>query len=325
MQNRPKNRRAFTLIELLTVIAIIAALVGILSVAQRKVKIVSLNLRQKAAFHAGEISLELYSKDFGGYPDSSLVSSDGAGAGPYVTGSQRVAEALFGRDDRGFHPKSKWHPSLDAAAAAPHPGANLYTDATAKDRKTPYFERKRAGFYTINDLWGSSGFGSSQIYTSAGATTGTEMSPVFTDVFTQNRVTIGTENVKVGMPILYFKADPTKRFRVNSSNVEVDPAVALEYRQWVYNFDDNLPILQLPWLRDPTVETDGMNFQDGIRGHYKDSQDTAKAHAQFFYETITQRADGNFFSPHNKSTFLLISAGYDGIYGTKDDLTNFDD
>ena len=52
MQNKYK-RRAFTLIELLTVIAIIAMLTAVLSVAQRKVKIVSKNLRQKAAFHGG--------------------------------------------------------------------------------------------------------------------------------------------------------------------------------------------------------------------------------------------------------------------------------
>ena len=43
-----------------------------------------------------------------------------------------------------------------------------------------------------------------------------------------------------------------------------------------------------------------------------------------FYEMLTQRQDGNFFRPYNKSTFIFISAGYDGVYGTKDDLTSFD-
>ena len=89
-----RNKKAFTLIELLVVVSIIAMLVGILSVAQRKVRMISQNLRQKAAFHAGEISLELYARDFGGYPDSSWVS-DGA---TNVTGAQRLAEAFFGRD-----------------------------------------------------------------------------------------------------------------------------------------------------------------------------------------------------------------------------------
>jgi prepilin-type N-terminal cleavage/methylation domain-containing protein len=315
MKKKYTKHEGFTLIELLTVVAIIAALVGILSVAQRKVKIVSLNLRQKAAFHAGEISLELYSKDFGEYPDSALVASDGLSAAPYVTGAQRMAEAFFGRDDRGFHPKTKWHPSLDAAA--PAPGPNLYdATVTLKDRKVSYFERKRAGFYAIADLW-SGGAGGSSIFlgvsSAAAGDNKTQVSPVFTDVFERNEVTINGESEKVGMPILYFKADPTKKFRT------VNPAVPADYVNWVYNFNDNLPILQLPWLRDPAVVTDGLTV------HYKDPQDAAKSNAQVFYELITARQDGNFYKPANQNTFLLISAGYDGIYGTKDDLTNFDD
>lgn len=309
---RNNNKKAFTLIELLTVIAIIAMLVSLLAVAQRKVRIIAKNLRQKAAFHAGEISLELYGKDYGSYPDSSLISDSGT----HVTGAQRLAEALFGRDDQGFHPRTKWHPERDAAATGTHPGMDLYRTVTLKDRKVPYFERKRSGFYTIYDLWAGNK-GTSQIYDSGGSTEPTMRTPVFTDVFEQNRVTINGEMVKVGMPILYFKADPTKRFRVDSSNNPVNPATQSEYRQWVYNFDDNLPILELPWLRELPDNIDGLTL------HYKDPQDAAKSNAQFFYEQLTERQDGNFFRPHNKSTFIFISAGYDGIYGTKDDLTNF--
>ncbi|MHC5184295.1 MAG: type II secretion system protein, partial [Planctomycetota bacterium] len=109
MKQKKIRQYGFTLIELLVVVSIIAMLVGILSVAQRQVKRISQNLRQKAAFHAGEISLELFSNDFGDYPDSSLIS-DGATS---VTGAQRLADALFGRDDQGYHPKTKWHPTLD--------------------------------------------------------------------------------------------------------------------------------------------------------------------------------------------------------------------
>jgi prepilin-type N-terminal cleavage/methylation domain-containing protein len=316
---RHKNK-AFTLIELLTVVAIIAMLIAMFGAGLRKVKIIQVNLQQKASFHAGEVALELFSKDFAEYPDSALVASDGGSSPPYVTGAQRVAEALFGRDDKGFHPRSKWHPDLDKAAAPPHPGAAIYTDATLKDRKPPYFERKRAGFYTVNDLWSASGFGTSPtIYTSAGASSGTDMAPLFTDMFMRNKVTLpsgGSE--KVGMPVLYFKADPSRRFRVNSANREVNPAVPAEYNQWIYNFDDNLPVLRLPWLRDPAAQPDGMAI------HYKDPDNPAKSSAQYFYELITQRQDGTFFKPYNPNTYLLISAGWDGIYGTDDDITNFD-
>ena len=297
---RSQNNNAFTLIELLVVIAIIALLMAVLNASVRKVKIVSKNLRQKAAFHAGEVSLELYSKDFGDYPDSSLVADGGTA----VTGAQRLAEAFFGRDDQGFHPRSKWHPGKESTV--------LYDDTTLKDRKTPYFERKRVGFYTLGQLWD----------TSLSATV--ESTPVFTDVFARNKVVVNGENEKVGMPILYFKADPTKGFRIDSSTgLPLDPVANGdfdEYSKWVYNFDDNLPILQLPWLR----EIQDTPPPDGLTKHYQDTDGTDE-HAQVFYETITQRKDGNFYKPHNQNGFLLISAGYDGIYGTKDDLTNFDD
>ncbi|RKY07206.1 MAG: hypothetical protein DRP56_06120 [Planctomycetota bacterium] len=312
MKMRNKNK-AFTLIELLVVISIIAMLVAILSVAQKKVKLVSKNLKQKAAFHAGEISLELFSKDFGDYPDSSQI----VGAGGAITGAQRIAEAFFGRDDRGFNPKTKWHPGRDALVPQ-----DIYTDLTLKDRKKPYFQRKRVGFYTVYDLWAGNTAPSSIYSSGAAPASATEVTPIFTDVFLRNKVTLASgERAKVGMPILYFKADSTKKFRVDAAGVAVDPitnANSAAYSQWVYNFQDNLPILQLPWLRDTTAQPNGLAL------HYPDKDGTGKDNAQIFYEQLTQRQDGNFFKPYNKSTFILISAGYDGIYGTKDDLTNFD-
>ena len=309
---RNKNK-AFTLIELLVVISIIAALVAILSVGQRKVKIIQKNLQQKASFHAITIGLELFSKDFGDYPDSSLIT-DGT---TYVTGAQRLAEAMRGRDELGFHPRSRWHPAAEATA-----GLTLYdlsVEDTTKQRKPVYTELKHCGFYTLDALWG------------VGATPGIEPTPVITDVFAQNRVTINGESQRVGMPILYFKANPGARFRVQSDRTPVNPVTnnqASEYRQWVYNFEDNFPLLQLPWLRDPAVAADGLDK------HYQQDPDNpvANTNAQLFYEMLTRSerdttGDGepDFFSPENASSFILISAGYDGIFGTKDDLTNFDD
>jgi prepilin-type N-terminal cleavage/methylation domain-containing protein len=321
MKTKANKQSGFTLIELLTVVAIIAMLIAMFGAGLNKVKIVQRNLQQKAMFHAGSVSLELFSKEFGDYPDSSLIQNGGT----YVTGAQRIAEAFFGRDDKGFYPRTKWHPGLDNIATAPHAGPAAYTDSTLKDRKPSYFERKRGGFYTINELWSEAGFGSSQIYTSAGAATGTDMSPVFTDVFERNKITLNGEVVKVGMPVLYFKADSSKkRFRVDASRNAVDPvtmAQSAEYSQWTYNFNDNVPILQLPWLRDPTDPIESGDIQP----HFPDSSGGGKQPVQIFYEQITQRKDGTFYKPYNENTFILISAGWDGIYGTKDDLTNYMD
>lgn len=306
-----RNRSGFTLIELLTVIAIIAMLMAIFGVGARKMKIVQRNLQQKAVFHGMEIGLELFSKDFDGYPDSAIVNSSGT----VVCGAQRLTEALFGRDERGFHPRSKWHPNLDMTAAAPHPGAALYTETTKNNRKALYMQLKHGGIYTIAELWGSP---ATSLHLGAGS--GTERSAVITDVFAYNIVTIAGQTEKVGMPLLYYKADGTKRFRLDAANQPVTTPTQAQYKDWVYNYDDNLPILQLNWLRE--LE----NSVPGLTKHYTENGGNEES----FYESLTERKadmDNNgtldFFKPFNPSTFILISAGYDGIYGTNDDITNF--
>ena len=307
MKKTRNRKKAFTLIELLVVIAIIASLVAILSVGLRKVKMIATNLKQKGEFHGMEVSLALFQNDFDNFPDSALVN----GGSDYVCGAQRLAEALEGRDQQGFHPKSKWHPDLEPASPD-----NYYNQKTLKERKPVYFELKHSDLYTLDDMWGVGNASPLQ----------EDECPVITDVFVRNRVTTVTgETKKIGSPVLYFKAAPTKRFRMNSSNEPVNPATSTEYTQWVYNFDDNIDLLNLPWLREPESDTD-----NDIPPHYQDPDDASKTEEQFFYETITQREDDvdndgtmDYFKPYNKDRFILISAGWDGIFGTKDDLTNY--
>lgn len=315
-----RKLKAFTLIELLTVVAIIAMLIAIFGVGMRKVKIIQRNLQQKAALKSMEVGIHLFSADFKEYPDSDQIS-DGS---TVVTGAQRLAEVLLGRDELGFHPRSKWHPQLDIAEPAPHPGLTTYTSQTKKDRKPQYIELGRQlGVYTIYELWAGNN-GNSDIYESGAVTpNGTYRAPVITDVFNRNKATLPSgDNVKVGMPVLYYKADSTKRFRVDRSNQPVTNPDYAEYKDWIYNYADNVPILQLPWLRDPA---DPLESGD-IPPHYPDEDNDGDNHAQVFYEILSRRhtPGTNWDKPYNPSTFILISAGYDGIYGTKDDIANFD-
>lgn len=301
------KKKAFTLIELLVVMAIISALVAIMSVGLRTVKIKSTNLKQKGEFHGMEISIELFQNDFGRYPDSSAVY----GGSDYTCGAQRLAEAMEGRDERGFNPKSKWHPDLEDSA---FPLYDIPANDTRKQRKPVYFELKHSGFYTPEQLWGAGNTGLLQ----------PDKCPVITDVFVRNVAADTTIDEKVGSPVLYFKADPTKRFRVNNANQLVSPATQAEYTKWIYNFDDNIDLLDLPWLRDPGSAEDPA----GMAPHYQDNPEyPGVTGAELFYQMITQRqtTNMNFYKPYNKDTFILISAGWDGIYGTKDDLTNFND
>lgn len=308
MQDRRKQMRTsgFTLIELLTVVAIIAMLVAIFAVGSRKIRIISFGLQQKSVFHAMTVGLELFSGDFDGYPNSRLTQNSG---GSFITGAQHLTEALLGRDERGFERLTRWTPPDDINP----PSNDLYTnaDASLARRRGPYCEIKYGKVLTIHDLWGPQ----AGIYDSGATPLGVARSPVITDVFAQNDAFAGG---RVGMPILYFKADATKqRFRVDAARQTVDNPDLSQYSDWVYNFSDNLPILNLPWLRDPGA---------AWGGHFPDPDNAGRNPAQMFYEKITQQAnpDQGFYRPYNGATFILMSAGWDGIFGTKDDIVNFD-
>ncbi len=317
--NKTRNKQAFTLMELLVVIAIIAALVAIMSVSLGQVKRIATNLKQKGEFHGMEISIELFQNEFNFYPDSARVN----GGTDYTCGAQRLAEAMQGRDELGFHPKSKWHPDLESAA-----GLTLYdvtVEDTRKQRKPVYFELKHTGMFTLDQLWGSGNTGNLH---GGGlpSVPGGSGSSVLTDVFVRNRMTtVAGDTIKVGSPVLYYKAHPTKGFRTQNVGgrpvVVTNPSVE-QYRQWVYNFDDNIDILNLAWLREPSEDLD-----NAFPPHYQERNDYSGVTnvPELFYQILTQRQDvaSGFYKPYNADTFILISAGWDGIYGTKDDVTNF--
>ncbi len=307
MKKMKNKTKAFTLIELLVVVAIIASLIAIMAVSLGQVKRVATNLKQKGEFHGLEVSIELFQNAFKYYPDSVKIN----GGSDYTCGGQRLAETMEGRDERGFHPKSRWHPDLETAA-----GLTLYdisVNDTTKERKPVYFELKHSGMYTLDELWGVGNTGT--LHGDA---------PILTDVFVRNRAADPAVTEKVGSPVLYFKAHPTKRFRVNSSNQVVNPAIQSEYQQWIYNFDDNIDILSLAWLREPGSPQDTVGFPP----HYqpRDDYPGVTDEAELFYQIMTQRQDTStgFYKPYNASTYILISAGWDGIFGTKDDITSFD-
>ena len=78
--------------------------------------------------------------------------------------------------------------------------------------------------------------------------------------------------------------------------------------QNIYNFDDNYAITALgcPWESASNVNPHPM-FSDP---------------RQFYKETVNTKIPATT-KPHNEDGYILISAGWDGLYGTKDDVMNF--
>jgi len=94
-----------------------------------------------------------------------------------------------------------------------------------------------------------------------------------------------------GMPVLYFRADITATNAKNISDL--------------YHFTDNMPILELgiPW---------------------RPAQPEHNLTADIFYDQIKNENIPGVERPYREGTFILLSAGYDGVYGTEDDIYNFE-
>lgn len=315
--NRKSHGSGFTLIELLVVIAIISMLVGLLSPAIRVITRSAKGLKQKSTFHGYETGLELFSKDFDGYPESSVLPS--GGATDQVTGAQHLAEALLGRDLKGFDPKTHWHaPTDDPLEAYATNGLNGADqddeDDSLRRRRELYVEMKDDGAYSLEDLYGGAA-NIGNIYSPSGFTK--PRSPVMTDIFTKNRIDLTmplgqTVSMKVGSPVLYFRADQTSKKFDGADSVA-------PFKDYIYNYNDNRAIVGLGTVRDntkkhkydfsETVTFEGQTFSDGAKF--------------FYYKTWNKRVD-TYRKPYNPKKYILMSAGWDGVFGTKDDITNFD-
>jgi hypothetical protein len=154
------------------------------------------------------------------------------------------------------------------------------------------------------------------------------MAFVLCDAYTNVENNSPTGKTYIGMPVLYYRANTTgnghPHFIGNDpvSGPAGQPAPTPGPTNY-YNYLDNDALVQLgmPWLKNPLV------------GHLMDS--TAKltryndppmnqSNAYFFYHnTYDEDVPLPQGRPHRSDSFILLSAGLDGEYGTSDDITNF--
>ena len=288
------NRKAgFTIVELLTVMSIIIILMGLLAPAMNRVRRYAWRVRQKNQFHSINIALELFRAEFEVYPDSGELDPAGV---PYC-GAMKLAEAMFGQDLLGFHPDSRFRAdgTIDGTAATqlypdpapPPPLPPAYVE-NLKTRKEPYLPLEQANVYKLEYLFANA------------ATAFNEERFVLCDVY--NRVVNTQTGKRVGMPLLYYRA--------NTSNTRHDPAdlpVPGNDKGQIYNYLDNNQLVGLgkPW--DPPPGT----------------PHTLMTNPKKFYESTWNESITSIERPYRMDSFILLSAGFDGEYGTPDDLFNF--
>lgn len=290
----------FSLVELLTVIAVIAILLGFLIPALSSVEKTALKVKQRAQFHGIEVALEAFATDRGDYPPSMCSAAYGK-----YTASQRLAEALVGGDGFGFHPASMFNENGTDTYGNPlyYPGLaslpQLDIDKNLAARKGPYLELETANAVKLSNLYGTGGF------------SGLVDTYVLADMY---KVTKNLATGKLaGSPILYYKANKGK-VQHDETSADGNPVNNL----CTYNVYDSVgnAFAGLPGIATlkPLLTKSGVHpIADG-----------SATGRELFY---TQTLNPNFTTPprpYRADSFILQSAGRDSLYGTADDVFNFD-
>lgn len=304
-----KVRAGFTLVEILTTIAVIGILLAFLIPALSKVEKSAVKVKQRAQFHSIEVALEAFSTDTGDYPPSTWdVTQYG-----YYSASQRLAEAVVGRDGFGFHPKSQFNGTGEDST-----GKSLYMDhadfntdyplQTDKDanlslRKGPYLELENANAVQLSNLYGTSAVSAAQL----------EDTLILADIYKIAKNTVTGK--MTGSPILYYRANKGK-MQHDTTFVDPDPAM----NQCTYNvFDSGSPMGGGIVALKPLSDKMGSHPMAG----------TPTARELFYNLTRNPNFPGDPTThagsrPYRAESFLLQSAGPDSLYGTADDVFNFD-
>ncbi len=309
VKNKSSRRKAFTIVELLTVMSIIIILIGLLVPALNQVKRYAKEVKQHAQFHSIDVAMELYETEHDGYPPSGQNGSDNVA----YCGSMKLAEAMVGQDLSGFHLDSTFRSDLMDPTA---PTKYLYAipnnnqsklDAEAQpnrqSRKGPYLAIENANATRMNEIYDTGNFGAF-----AG-----DMEERFVMCDEYSRTMSGT-GFKAGMPILYFRANLSGTVNPNEDN-----GYNKDYAGRIYLYEDNDDLVKLgaPWasgVKHPMASDYAL--PPGEVGPIGPLE-------TFYWRINNDEILLTNGRPWRADSYLLLSAGTDGLYGTRDDIYNF--
>jgi prepilin-type N-terminal cleavage/methylation domain-containing protein len=298
------RRKAFTLVEILTVVLIIAILTSILVPALNMVRKMARDVQEKAQIAAIEVGLNLYRNEdtFGDYPPSHGVS----GTNPDYTygGAQTLVEAMFGQDFLGVDPNTEYvakNNTSDFSDLYDNTAGNKAYDPNG--RKGPYLDRTHFTTLKPGDVFKSGPAAVHNVQTAR---------YLICDVYTQYSKMIPPflKKVKIGTPILYFKANISE---TSNDSAEKGTDVSV-WQNGIYNYGDNENIIRSGKVADSNKK-------------HEDFVDSSSGNASGFYNYIKDPIASETTKdnrPVRPDSFILISAGNDGLYGTHDDICNFE-
>lgn len=295
------KRPGFTIVELLTVMSIIILLISLLVPSLNRVKRYALYVKQRNHFKSIDTALEMFNAEWEDYPDSDGIDHTVPNGLAYC-GAMKLCEAMMGQDLLGFHPESRFRQDgtngsgkiLYLARDIYQPQSQNDIEASERERKELCLTRENANAYRMGDLYpvGTGDF--------------LQDLPVLCDVY--GRVIHRVTGKSVGMPILYYKADTTKLrhdFTTPNNNI--------------YNYTDNIDLIDLGIPLQP-----GFMHPMASGGNTPIGDPPVQARPEIFYEITWNKKMLTVRKPYREKSYILISAGFDGLYGTPDDVFDFE-
>lgn len=327
------RRSGFTLLELLAVVVIISLLVALLVPAVSTIRSGAKKTASQATLSALATGLEAMRADakFGGqYPPSRADKDNRRVANPYrgqvyqglpaeyeISGAGLLVWAMVGADRLGtpgfqrFKPLSQaWSDDTDnqfsndvdrCGAYALYPEGHPKSGQAVRPRSQPYIELDKVEISPFNERLRRF-VTDAELKARRGQPTPDRYYPMFLDKF--------------GFPILYWKADPAGQRLADQNPANLsNPA-----QRGIYHWIDNGDLL--------TGNT-ALALRGGAGAHRLDWQDIEGRSSDdppppgYFPGYIRNNDVKAKLAPHRSDSYLLVSPGEDGLYGTADDITNF--